>query len=140
MKKGCAFLAVAIVAGVIVLANLGAKVSSQIGDNDTDHAEFVSDAKAALSMKLRNPRTRELHLLARHQVLCGQVKHDYSKVGFVPFAYSHAIGLTVAEVWGKGEPEQLNRDYGCEFLPIAHSEEWNRPFWGGQPDGDTYIP
>lgn len=140
MKQGCAVVLVAICAIVIGLVTLGEQISSQADARRTDNMALVDDAQAALAMKLRNVHTRELHLLAKNQVICGQVNHDESEVGFAPFAYSHSLGLSVANVWGKGEPERLNRDYGCKFLPIAYTDEWTKPFWGGPPDGDTYIP
>lgn len=140
MKQGCAVVSLVICAIAIGLAILGEKISSQADAPHTDNMALLDDAQAALAMKLRNASTRELHVLTKNQVICGQVNHDESEVGFAPFAYNHSLGLSVAKVWGKGEPERLNRDYGCKFLPLAYTNEWTKPFWGGQPDGDTYIP
>lgn len=131
LQTGCLGIA-AILVGLMF-------IGSRIPHEQPPASSPLDDAKAAIRMKLENPEVRELHYLEAEGVVCGQVKHDESRIGFAPFAYSHRLGLSVAKVWGLNEPEELNKQYGCSFLPIAYADEWKSPFWGGQP-GDIYDP
>jgi len=131
LKMGCVGIA-AIFVGLMF-------IGAQIPHERPYSSSPLEDAKAAIRLKLENSEVRELHYFEAAGVVCGQVKHDKSDVGFAPFAYSHKLGLSVAKVWGRNEPEELNKQYGCSFLPIAYSDEWKSPFWGG-PRGDIYEP
>ena len=138
IKNGCVIVGLVIVGSVYGLGRLGAGVSDA-AESPSIQKSIIDDAHAALDMQTHNPTTKELHYLSNKKVLCGLVKHDDSEVGAAPFAYSHSLGLTVAKVWGKGEPEELNRLYGCSFLPIAYVKEWQKPFWGNSSERDVYI-
>lgn len=125
LAKSLGLGAVAFLAG---LSYLGQNIQK---DSDTGSPP-LDDMRSAIRMNLKNAEIGELHYLASQNAVCGLVKHDASQVGRAPFAYSHQLGLTVASKWGGGEPEQLNKLYGCSFLPIAYVEEWKLPFWGGE--------
>jgi len=134
VKTGCLVI-FAILSGLILL---GSRLENSQPSADT-LPELVSDAKAALRMDLENPEVSELHYFRETGIVCGLVNHRESAIGRAPFAYSHQLGLTVAPVWGKNEPEEINKRYGCNFLPIAYTNDWKSPFWGGDA-GDFYEP
>lgn len=100
---------------------------------------LVNDARAAMRSDLKFAQVKEVHFLSGEGSVCGLVIHAESEIGWVPFAYSHKLGLSVAQVWGRREPENLNKRYGCQFLPLAYTDEWKTPFWGGER-GDLYMP
>lgn len=126
--------AIGIGTSVTGLALIGSNVRVQ------DRHELPSpfgEAKDALRVELVAPEVKELHYFAKTDLVCGLVKHKEAEVGIVPFAYTRKLGLAVAPVWGRDEPEKLNRRYGCDFLPLAYSDRWVSLFWGGAM-GDSY--
>lgn len=134
--KAIKIVGIALIALVVALYSLG---SSMPEPDKATNSSTLSDAKAAINMELNNPELSELHYLVSENVVCGLVNHDNSEIGKGPFAYSHKLGLSVAKVWGRNEPEKINKLYGCSFLPIAYVDEWKSPFWGAKR-GDIYEP
>jgi hypothetical protein len=124
------------VAIVIGLSQIGADVSTQ--EPQPSVSPPLDDARAAIRSKLKLAAIKEVHLISPGGTVCGLINHKGSKVGWAPFAYNHELGLAVAEVWGLKQPENLNKLYGCHFLPLAYTDEWKTPFWGGE-GGDEYI-
>ncbi len=123
----------------IPLFGLLSVLGGRINESIPPESPPVDDAKAAIRMKLQAPEISEVHYLASAGVVCGLVNHAKSEVGRAPFAYSHKLGLSVAPVWGRNEPQKLNKLYGCSFLPVAYVDEWTSPFWESE-QGDAYWP
>lgn len=137
IKNGFAIGGLVIAASFYGLGQLGAGVSDgNVGPSI--QLSIMEDARAELSTGTSTPPTKELHYLSERKVLCGLVNYPES-IGWTPFAYSHSLGLKVAKVWGNGEYENLNRLYGCSFLPMAYVKEWKKPFWGSSSEPEHYM-
>lgn len=137
MKNGCAIVGLILVAAIYSLGKLGEGLS-EAADSPSIEQSLIEDAHAALNTDTIVPPTKELHYLSERKVLCGLVNYPES-IGWTPFAYSHSLGLKVAKVWGNGEYENLNRLYGCSFLPMAYVKEWKKPFWGSSSEPEHYM-